>query len=116
MTTEKPLGVKYLHHPSRANNLETTEEHLDAAQNLARALWLLLDDGGYNNDDPRDAQAVAELASAVADHASAASVAYHKETVDRMGKRAACPPDAVAPCACHDLVNHRAMGASRHKW
>jgi hypothetical protein len=82
--------AKLLHHPRRAHNLESAEEHLGAAQNLARALWLLLDsEGGYNGEDPRDAQALQQLASAVADHASAANVAYHKELGERTGKRGA---------------------------
>ncbi|MBB4201140.1 hypothetical protein CCR94_10625 [Rhodoblastus sphagnicola] len=87
MTEERPAAAEWLQRPDRLKYLETTEEHLTIAHNLARALWLLLDGEAYADEDPRDVQALAELASAVADHAGAARVAYYMEKDKRRGER-----------------------------
>ncbi|MCW2316768.1 hypothetical protein SAMN06265338_1308 [Rhodoblastus acidophilus] len=75
----KPAAAEYLQRPARLKCLDSAEEHLNTARNLSRALWLLLHNGEYYSEDERDTQALAELASAIADHASAATVAYYME-------------------------------------
>ncbi len=71
-----------LHLPGRVHCLMLLEEHLNKSSSLARALWLALEDAGL--EDERDRDALYELASAVADHASAAVyIFYHEEEVAR---------------------------------
>jgi hypothetical protein len=95
MTDSRLAASEFLQRPDRLKWLDRTEEHLTIAHNLARALWLLLsvesEDDRYDSDDPRDAQALQEWANAVADHAGAARVAYHKESDKRRRERDAQP-------------------------
>jgi hypothetical protein len=73
----KPLAdPDELHHPARAGSMESLEEHLTTAANLARALWNAID-GLDSGTDERDKLALYELAGAVADHASAARYAFY---------------------------------------
>ncbi len=70
-----------LHMPSRADRIESLEVHLRAASSLARALWLraIADETASVFTDPRDRAAFDELATSVADRASAALFAFLKE-------------------------------------
>jgi hypothetical protein len=70
-----------LHFPGRAERLEDIYEHLCKASRLSRALWLALTKGDFS-DDERDIDALRELASAVADHSSAALYIFDKQTAD----------------------------------
>ncbi|MCW2276126.1 hypothetical protein GJ654_19855 [Rhodoblastus acidophilus] len=92
MTDSRPTASEFLQRPDRLKSLDRTEEHLTTVHNLARALWLLLSveskDDRYDTDDPRDVQALAELAGAVADHAGAARVAYYLEEEKRRDRNA----------------------------
>jgi hypothetical protein len=67
-----------LHYPAREGNLGGIEHHLNMTARLARALWnaLSLEDG---LEDDRDRLALAELASVVSDHASAAEFEFHRK-------------------------------------
>jgi hypothetical protein len=73
---DEPADI--LHIPSRANHLEGLEEHLRSASCLARALWIACNSTDAFHDQ-RDRQALAELANALADHASAALLSFYKE-------------------------------------
>lgn len=65
-----------LHWPGRANRLDSVETHLIAASGLARALWHAAQSGLAFNDE-RDAEAFRQLAGELADHVSAAQLAFH---------------------------------------
>ncbi len=67
----------YLHCPARAAHLESLGDHLSTAANLSRALWELVRSPDFTTDDCRSVSAVGELASAVADHASAAEFIFN---------------------------------------
>ncbi|MBA2586297.1 MAG: hypothetical protein H0U99_07420 [Chthoniobacterales bacterium] len=69
--------ANYLHCPARESQLESLEEHLTKAARLSRALWELVGSDGFPTEDKRSAYAVIELASAVADHASAAEFIFN---------------------------------------
>jgi hypothetical protein len=94
----KPLAdPDELHHPARARSMESLEEHLTIATNLARALWNAID-GLDSGTDERDKLALYELAGAVADHASAARYAFYLQD-ERSAARAieAAETDPVFP-------------------
>jgi hypothetical protein len=63
-----------LHEPGRLHSLRPIDEHLFQAASLSRALWLLLaqEQESLGQRDARNINAMTALASAVADHASAA--------------------------------------------
>jgi hypothetical protein len=86
-----------LHHPARARSMESLEEHLATAANLARALWNAID-GLDSGTDERDKLALYELAGAVSDHASAARYAFYLQD-DRAvaAARAAVEDDPIFP-------------------
>jgi hypothetical protein len=71
-------AAELLHEPGRLNSLRPIDEHLLAAASLARALWLLLasEQESIGQRDARNINALTALASAVADHASAADYLY----------------------------------------
>jgi hypothetical protein len=69
--------ARWLHLPARINHLEDVEEHLLKASRLARALWLALSNEDITSGDDRTRFALMELASEVADHASAAEYVFH---------------------------------------
>jgi hypothetical protein len=71
-----------LHVPGRKDNLDDIHNHLNTAARLARVLWNELSNPELDLSDERDREAMVELASIVADHASAA------EAVLNMGCRA----------------------------
>jgi hypothetical protein len=66
-----------LHLPGRIDHLEDLEEHLLKASRLARALWIALSSEDISSEDVRSRFALMELASEVADHASAAEYVFH---------------------------------------
>lgn len=72
MTTPKYTSEDYLHSPARAADLRSIADHTSAASGMSRALYVMLTE--FDLDDPRDRDAVHVLASAVADHASAADL------------------------------------------
>ena len=72
MTTPKYTAEDYLHSPARADDLRSITDHTSAASGMSRALYIMLTE--FDLDDPRDRDAVHVLASAVADHASAADL------------------------------------------
>ena len=65
-----------LHDPSRENALQPIEAHLNAATNLTRAVWELIE-GGSNFDDQRTLSVLRQLADSAAYHASAALVQFN---------------------------------------
>ena len=65
-----------LHDPTREHALQSLEAHLNAAANLTRAVWALIE-GGSNFDDQRTLNALRQLADSAADHASAALVQFN---------------------------------------
>ncbi len=67
----------YLHWPARADHLEEIENHLHKAARLSRALWVALSNADFNTGELRNRDALIELASEVADHASAAEYVFH---------------------------------------
>jgi len=69
---------EFLQQPARAHRLESLEEHLNAAARLSRALWCTLESDRLFSDR-RDQEALAELASQVSDHASAARYAFYQK-------------------------------------
>ena len=69
---------KLLQCPDRADNMLGVEEHLTHTAALARAMYTMAMSETLNLD-PRDAEALAELAGLVADHASAVRLAYAQE-------------------------------------
>ena len=71
--------AQLLHLPGRADHLEDLEEHLLKASRLARALWVALSNEDISSGDDRTRNALMELASEVADHASAAEYVFHTE-------------------------------------
>jgi hypothetical protein len=75
-----------LHLQDRVDHLEDLEEHLLKASRLARALWLALSNEDISSGDDRARFALMELASEVADHASAAEYVFH--TKDAAGAKA----------------------------
>ncbi len=85
MATETDNGTvdeklaQLLHLPGRVDHLEDLEEHLLKASRLARALWLALSNEDISSGDDRTRFALMELASEVADHASAAEYVFHTE-------------------------------------
>jgi hypothetical protein len=85
MATETKNGTvdeklaQWLHSPGRVDHLEDMEEHLLKASRLARALWLALSNEDISSGDVRSRYALIELASEVADHASAAEYLFHHE-------------------------------------
>jgi hypothetical protein len=88
-TTNKTVDEKlaqWLHLPGRVHHLEDLEEHLLKASRLARALWLALSNEEISSGDNRTRFALMELASEVADHASAAEYVFH--TKDAAGAKA----------------------------
>ena len=82
MTTETKNGIvdetfaQLLHLPGRIDHLEDLEEHLLKASRLARALWLALSNEDISSGDDRTRNSLMELASEVADHASAAEYVF----------------------------------------
>lgn len=71
-----------LHFPGRAERLDTLETHIFKAARLSRALWELT----LNNDpteDLRTWEALRQLASKVADHASAAEYLFDNEPLEK---------------------------------
>jgi len=66
-----------LHTSSRADNLQSIEEHLHSATLLSRALWEQLNSPECNFADERSREAAAEIASSIADHASAAKHVFN---------------------------------------
>jgi hypothetical protein len=77
-TVDEKLA-QWLHLPGRIDHLEDLEEHLLKASRLARALWLALSNEDISSGDVRSRFALIELASEVADHASAAEYLFHNE-------------------------------------
>jgi hypothetical protein len=73
-------AAKMLHHPSRADYHESLEEHLNIAARLSRALWELAGSPDLDTQDERSLDALKELASMVADHASAARYVFYKKS------------------------------------
>ena len=69
--------AEYLHRRAREAHLESLEDHLSTAANLSRALWELPRSDDSTPGDKRSVNAVVELASAVADHASAAEFIFN---------------------------------------
>jgi hypothetical protein len=67
---------KLLHWPAREDCLHDLEHHLGMAARLSRALWMALSNEDNNLDDKRDHYALMELASVIADHASAAEFLF----------------------------------------
>jgi hypothetical protein len=92
MATETKNGTvdekfaQLLHSPGRVDHLEDLDEHLLKASRLARALWLALSNEDISSGDVRSRYALIELASEVADHASAAEYVFH--TKDAAGAKA----------------------------
>lgn len=87
---------RVLHVPRRAERLEGFEHHLSMAAHLSRALW----GACFNEDafaDERDRNAMMELASAAADHASAALFTFHRDNAEREGKTPAPAPESAEP-------------------
>ena len=83
-TTNKPVDEKLaqlLHLPGRVDHLEDLEEHLLKASRLARALWVALSNEDISSGDDRTRFALMELASEVADHASAAEYIFQTQGV-----------------------------------
>ena len=70
----KDMFAELLHWPARKERLLGLDEHLNHAATLARALWPALQD--VQIEDPRDAAALQNLASRVADHTSAAEYVF----------------------------------------
>jgi hypothetical protein len=68
-----------MHSPGLADNLRSLEEHLNCAAYLTRALWLVMSSTDFSAGDKRDKDALQELASVAADHASAARYAWYLE-------------------------------------
>jgi hypothetical protein len=79
MDTYDVDDARMLHRPDRANHLESLEEHLNTAARLSRAVWALAFSPDFSTGERRDAEALTELASAAADHASAARYVFYKE-------------------------------------
>jgi hypothetical protein len=52
---------------------------LNCAAYLTRALWLVMSSTDFSAGDKRDKDALQELASVAADHASAARYAWYRE-------------------------------------
>lgn len=67
-----------LHTPDRADNLLSLEQHLHASALLARAMWDALGSTEIDTTDDRSREGLRELASAIADHASAANFVFHQ--------------------------------------
>jgi hypothetical protein len=82
MDTYDVDDARMLHRPCRADHLESLEEHLNAAARLSRAVWALAISPDFSTRERRDAEALTELASAAADHASAARYIFYKENAD----------------------------------
>ena len=72
MSIESDYYAKNLHWPAREDHLESLEQHLMKASQLSRALWVALSNEGHSCEDERSRLALEQLASTVADHASAA--------------------------------------------
>lgn len=70
-------STSLLHCAARKGHLEDLEIHLIKAARLSRALWVALQNEDLCEDD-RSRLALAELASEVADHASAAEFVFFK--------------------------------------
>ena len=88
MDTYDVDDARMLHHPGRADHLESLEEHLNSAARLSRAVWALAFSSEFSTGDRRNAEALTELASAAADHASAARVSFTKKTRPARRRRA----------------------------
>lgn len=81
-TTNETIDDKLaemLHQPGRIKQLEDLENHLLKASRLSRALWLALCSEDVSSEDERTRRALMQLASEVADHASAAEYVFHTE-------------------------------------
>jgi hypothetical protein len=76
-------GSELLHFPARAHNLSDVDDHLDKAARLSRALWNALSNPDIDTSDRRDREALAALATIIADHTSAAEFAYNNKARTR---------------------------------
>jgi hypothetical protein len=76
--------AEMLHLPGRIEHLEDLEGHLLKASRLSRALWLALCSEDVSSEDERTRRALMQLASEVADHASAAEYVFHTQSADRV--------------------------------
>jgi hypothetical protein len=92
MTLQRDLEEveTFLQSPARRRNCESLETHLTSAVGLTRSLWELLSGNEDRSFDPRTRLALEELASAAADHASAALYCLYRENE-------APPPAAKRP-------------------
>ena len=69
--------TELLHRPDRAERLDSLENHIHTAAGLARAMWLTLH-SEMIGAEKRNVEGLQALASAVADHASAANYLFSK--------------------------------------
>ena len=76
--------AEMLHLPGRIKHLEDLENHLLKASRLSRALWLALCSEDVSSEGERDRYALMELASEVADHASAAQYVFNTQGLARV--------------------------------
>ncbi len=81
---EDAVNAEMLHVPARANHHEKLEEHLNIAARLSRAAWELIASNDFDAEDERSLDALKELVSMVADHASAARYVFYKESAAKM--------------------------------
>jgi hypothetical protein len=76
-------AINMLHYPARAEQLESMEAHICKAARLSRALWLAVAGHLESDGDARDQQALYELASELADHASAVRYIFNNKDETR---------------------------------
>ncbi|WP_374545041.1 hypothetical protein [Rhodoblastus sp.] len=68
-----------LHRPDRMNDPGDADVHIETAARLSRALWIALKNADFDFSEERDRAAMIELASMVADHTSAAQLAFYRK-------------------------------------
>lgn len=86
--------TELLHRPGRAEHMETLEQHLNEAAELAHAVWIAAGSEGAFACK-RDRDAFQRLASVLADHATAALVRFYQEDADETDAPP-CPSFAAA--------------------
>lgn len=95
MATPQYTPEDYLHSPARADDLRSITDHTSAASGMSRALYIMLTE--FDLDDPRDRDAVHVLASAVADHASAADLLAGQLPPDVASRAKSGRPTELSP-------------------
>jgi hypothetical protein len=71
--------AEMMHEPGRVDHLELMEQHINNVAYFTRALWVLAQSDELDTQDKRNRDALVAVASAAADHASAARYLFYRK-------------------------------------